>query len=134
MYNFHTRGVITMVVFLKSLGQVLFFVLISMLMNGLASLLHLKIPGSILGIALVFILLQIKVLKLEWIDLGAKWLLAEMLLFFIPPAAGMIKYQTLLLSNGPRILLVVVCSTVAVMICAGLLTQSIAKIKERGQS
>lgn len=73
-----------------------------MLMNGMTSLLHLKIPGSILGIALVFLLLQIKVLKLEWIDLGAKWLLSEMLLFFIPPAAGMIQYQTLLLWPYPR--------------------------------
>lgn len=119
---------------LKVLGQILFFVLISYLMNGLASLLHLKIPGSILGIALVFLLLQTKILKLEWVDLGAKWLLAEMLLFFIPPAAGMIQYQTLLLSNGFRILLVVACSTVTVMVCAGLLTERLAKLKERRRS
>lgn len=120
-----------MVTILKSLGQILFFVLVSCLMNRLTGWLHLKVPGSILGIGLVFVLLQMKILKLEWIELGAKWLLAEMLLFFIPPAAGMIQYKELLLSSGFRILLVVVCSTVTVMVCAGVLTESLAKLRRR---
>ncbi|UUZ95589.1 CidA/LrgA family protein [Paenibacillus sp. P25] len=76
-------------------------------------------------------LLQMKILKLEWIELGAKWSLAEMLLFFIPPAAGMIQYKEPLLSSGFRILLVVVCSTVTVMVCAGVLTESLAKLRRR---
>ncbi|MEK8129965.1 CidA/LrgA family holin-like protein [Paenibacillus filicis] len=120
--------------FLKSLAQVLFFIAVSSLMNALAQLLRLPVPGSILGLALVFLLLQFKLIKLEWIDLGAKWLLAEMLLFFIPPAAGMIEYKAILLASGMRILIVVACSTVLVMICSGLLTERFARKKERGQS
>jgi holin-like protein len=120
-----------MATFLKSVGQIIFFIVVSLLMNSLADWLHLKIPGSILGIFLVFILLKTKMIKLEWIDLGAKWLLAEMLLFFIPPAASMIQYKTLLLGSGLRILLVIICSTLAVMICAGLIAERIAKQRER---
>ncbi|SDD57929.1 holin-like protein [Paenibacillus sp. UNCCL117] len=123
-----------MLAFLKGVAQVLFFVLISSLMNGLAALLRLPLPGSILGLLLVFLLLQLKLIRLEWIDLGAKWLLAEMLLFFIPPAAGMLEYKSLLLVNGPRMLLVVVCSTVIVMSCTGLFSEHFAKIKERRPS
>ncbi|WP_019535488.1 CidA/LrgA family protein [Paenibacillus ginsengihumi] len=123
-----------MVNLIKSLGQVLFFILVSLLMNRLADWLHWKIPGSILGIGLVFALLQLKILKLEWIDLGAKWLLAEMLLFFIPPAAGMIQYKELLLDSGLRILLVIVCSTVVVMACSGLLTERLARVRKGERS
>ncbi|KEQ24033.1 CidA/LrgA family holin-like protein [Paenibacillus tyrfis] len=123
-----------MAAFVKTLGQVLFFVLVSWLLNGLATLLHLPIPGSILGIVLVFVLLQLKIIRIEWIDLGAKWLLAEMLLFFIPAAAGMIQYQSLLRDNGLPIMLVLVSSLVVVMLSAGLVAQAIVKRKERTPS
>ncbi|XOK61814.1 CidA/LrgA family holin-like protein [Paenibacillus elgii] len=120
-----------MAAFVKTLGQVLFFVLVSWLLNGLATLLHLPVPGSILGIILVFVLLQLKIIRIEWIDLGAKWLLAEMLLFFIPAAAGMIQYQSLLRDNGLPIMLVLVSSLIVVMLSAGLVAQAIVKRKER---
>ncbi len=123
-----------MAAFVKTLGQVLFFVLVSWLLNGLTALLHLPVPGSILGIVLVFVLLQLKIIRIEWIDLGAKWLLAEMLLFFIPAAAGMVQYQSLLLENGLPIMLVLVCSLVVVMLSAGLVAQAIVKRKERTPS
>ncbi|MBU7315754.1 MULTISPECIES: CidA/LrgA family holin-like protein [Paenibacillus] len=123
-----------MTAFVKTLGQVLFFVLVSWLLNGLAALLHLPVPGSILGIILVFVLLQLKIIRIEWIDLGAKWLLAEMLLFFIPAAAGMIQYQSLLRDNGLPIMLVLVSSLIVVMLSAGLVAQAIVKRKERTPS
>jgi holin-like protein len=117
--------------FLKSIAQVLFFIVISGSMNLLVQLFRLPIPGSLLGLGLVFLLLQLRLIKLEWIDLGAKWLLAEMLLFFIPPAAGMMEYKAVLLASGLRILLVVIFSTLIVMICAGLLTERFANRQER---
>jgi holin-like protein len=129
--HFQWRDQPAMMKFLKSIGQIMFFIVISLVMNELVDVLHWKIPGSILGILLVFILLQTKLIKLEWIDLGASWLLAEMLLFFIPPAVSMIQYEDLLLSSGLRILLVMLCSTIVVMIGAGLLAQKIAKQRER---
>ncbi|MCP3773123.1 CidA/LrgA family holin-like protein [Paenibacillus sp. MZ04-78.2] len=123
-----------MAAFVKTLGQVLFFVLVSRLLSGLAALLHLPVPGSILGIVLVFVLLQLKIIRIEWIDLGAKWLLAEMLLFFIPAAVGMVQYQALLRDYGLPIMLVLVCSLVVVMLSAGLMAQAIVKRKERTPS
>lgn len=115
---------------LKGTVQVLFFVVFSMLMNQLVKVLHLNIPGSILGIGVLFLLLQTKVIKLEWIDIGAKWLLAEMLLFFIPPAVGIIQYQDLIKSSGFRILFAVAASILIVMIAAGLTAERLAKRKE----
>lgn len=112
--------------------SILFFV--SIAMNAIAELLHLPIPGSILGIAVLFLLLKTKVVKLSWIEKGANWLLAELLLFFIPSAVGVMQYIPLLESEGLRILVVVVSSTVIVMVSSGLIASRIAKRKERHTS
>ncbi|EMI14348.1 holin-like protein [Bacillus stratosphericus LAMA 585] len=101
------------------------------LMNVLAAFLHLRIPGTILGILVIFLLLHFNIIKLKWIELGAVWLLGELLLFFIPSAVGVIDYGTLLSQSGTSIVLVVLLSTFVVMLSTGIMTQMIAKRKER---
>ncbi|MED1721207.1 CidA/LrgA family holin-like protein [Mesorhizobium sp. M00.F.Ca.ET.186.01.1.1] len=115
-------------------GQVAFFILMSVLMNLLVSALGWKIPGSILGMFVVFFLLQTKILRLEWIETGAAWLLAELLLFFIPPSVGIVSYQSLMLHEGLQIVLIIVIGTAFVMVCSGLIAQSISKRKGHTRS
>ncbi|WP_068784061.1 CidA/LrgA family protein [Paenibacillus phocaensis] len=110
--------------------QVAILFLASMALNKVAELLHLPIPGSILGIAVLFTLLKTGVVKLKWIERGANWLLAELLLFFIPSAVGVMQYIPLLESEGVRILIVVILSTVIVMVCSGFIASRIEKRKE----
>lgn len=115
----------------KGIVQVAALMIFSLGMNKLAGLLHLPVPGSILGIIVMFILLETGILKLKWIEIGASWLLAELLLFFIPAAVGVMKYFPMLQSDGVRILIVVICSTFIVMASSGLIASRIAKQKER---
>ncbi|MFS0653960.1 CidA/LrgA family holin-like protein [Bacillus sp. 179-C3.3 HS] len=100
-------------------------------MNALAAFLHLRIPGTILGILVIFLLLHFNIIKLKWIELGAVWLLGELLLFFIPSAVGVIDYGALLSQSGTSIVLVVLLSTFVVMLSTGVMTQMIATRKER---
>lgn len=113
-----------------SVLQVILLFFISMAMNQLAELLHLPVPGSILGIIVIFALLKTNIIKLTWIERGANLLLAELLLFFIPSAVGIMKYIPLLESEGVRILVVVVSSTFIVMLSSGLIASQITKRKE----
>ncbi|NPC94563.1 CidA/LrgA family holin-like protein [Bacillus sp. WMMC1349] len=117
--------------FLKGLGQVAVLFLFARLMNLIVEALHINIPGSILGIIVIFALLHFKVIKLEWVEIGALWLLAELLLFFVPSAVGIINYADLFAEFGTSILLVVAISTFVAMVSTGMLTQMIAKRKER---
>ncbi|MDA7025284.1 CidA/LrgA family holin-like protein [Bacillus sp. CLL-7-23] len=117
--------------FLKGLGQVAVLFLFARLMNLVVEALHINIPGSILGIIVIFALLHFKVIKLEWVEIGALWLLAELLLFFVPSAVGIINYADLFAEFGTSILLVVAISTFVAMVSTGMLTQMIAKRKER---
>lgn len=120
-----------MINMLKGTLQVAGFMLLSLGMDQLATWLNIGIPGSILGIVVVFILLETKVLRLEWIELGANWLLAELLLFFIPAAVGIMKYFPMLEAEGLQILAVVLFSTVIVMVSSGLTAGFISSRKER---
>lgn len=116
---------------MKGILQVALLMGFSELLNVLVRWLHLPVPGSIIGIALVFILLQTKVIKLEWVELGANWLLAELLLFFIPSAVGIMNYIPMLEHDGVRIVVIVILSTILVMVSSGLLAGTMAKRKER---
>jgi len=113
-----------------SVLQIILLFFISIAMNWLANRLHLPIPGSILGIIVIFALLKLNVIKLTWIERGANLLLAELLLFFIPSAVGIMKYFPLLESDGIRILAVVIFSTFIVMLSSGLIASRITKRRE----
>jgi holin-like protein len=99
-----------------------------MLGNELAQVLNLKIPGSIIGILLVIILLQAKIIRLEWIESGANILIAELMLFFIPSAVGVMQYKQVMAADGMRFELVIFLSTLTVMICTGFLSEMANKI------
>lgn len=111
--------------------QVAGLTVFSMLINTLTPLLHLPVPGSIIGMLILFLLLEAGAIRLSWVEVGASWLLAELLLFFIPSAVGVMKYTGLLEVNGLQVLAVVLVGTFAVMAGSGLLTGAIYKVKER---
>ena len=114
--------------------QVAGLTVFSLLVNALTSFLHIPLPGSIIGMILLFLLLESGVISLNWVEVGASWLLAELLLFFIPSAIGVMKYSRLLEADGLQVLAVVLVGTFTVMACSGLLTGAIYKVKERRSS
>ena len=81
----------------------------------LQKLLNLPVASGVLGFFLLLFLLEMKWLKLAHVERGANLLLAELLLFFIPPVVGVIQYQDLLITSGWKILLVILISTALVM-------------------
>lgn len=112
------------------IAQIALLMVFSLLMDLLARTLNLPVPGSILGMIVLFFLLQTGVVKLRWIEVGAAWLLGELLLFFIPSAVGIMNYMPMLEHDGLQILFIVLLSTFLVMACTGLVATRIAKRKE----
>ena len=58
----------------KVLSQLLIIYGITLLGNGIQQLFHIPLAGSIVGLILFFILLQFKIVKVEWIKEGANFL------------------------------------------------------------
>ncbi|MGL6056414.1 MAG: CidA/LrgA family protein, partial [Vibrio metschnikovii] len=83
--------------------------------DRLVDYLHLPIPANLTGMLLLLTLVFSKIVNVEWLRRGAAWLLAEMLLFFVPAVVAVVNYQPLVREQGGRIILVLVLSTVLVI-------------------
>ncbi|WP_068983302.1 MULTISPECIES: CidA/LrgA family protein [Lysinibacillus] len=95
--------------------------------EGIVSLLHVPLPGSIIGLLLLALSLIFKIIKVEYIQNGAGFLIGVLTLFFIPATVGVIDYPELLSTTGLLIILAVIASTLISIYITGLLTQMIEK-------
>ena len=75
---------------MKLYVQLMIIFIISLVGEGISSVLHLPVPGSIIGLVLLFLALQFKLLRLRHISMVGNFLLANMTILFLPPAVGMI--------------------------------------------
>ena len=96
----------------------------------LVEALNLVLPGSIMGLILLWLCLCFNIIKVEWIEAGAGFLLMYLTLFFIPTTIGVIDYPELLSGAGLYLMLAVVISTLFAIAVAGVSTKYLEK-KER---
>ncbi|MBT9431392.1 CidA/LrgA family protein [Candidatus Sodalis endolongispinus] len=92
--------------------QVALYVGLFLLAQQLVLRFHLPLPANIVGMFLLLALILLRILPLGWVRDGARWLLAEMLLFFVP---AVVNYSQLLRVEGWRIFLVIALSTALVL-------------------
>jgi holin-like protein len=100
---------------------------------ALKQMIPLPIPASMFGLFLLFLALYCKVIKLEWVEQGAKWLMAELLLFFIPSAVGIVNYRQIISMQGLEIVVLIVISTMIVMGMTALTAEKISTRKRSEQ-
>ncbi|OBV38722.1 CidA/LrgA family protein [Janthinobacterium psychrotolerans] len=65
-----------------------------------AASLHLPFSGGVVGLFLLVLLLATGVVKPAAVELGANWLLANMLLFFIPLVVSVVQFTDLIRAKG----------------------------------
>lgn len=116
---------------LKTLGQVLLLCGISWLGDAVSGALKLGVPGSIFGLLLLLLALQQRWIQLEWVELGANLLIAELLLFFIPSAIGVMQFQQLLEPIWINLFLSIGVSIAFVVCFVGAVTEWIVRRRER---
>ncbi len=102
-------------------AQVWLIVLVWLACDQVSHRLHLPIPGSLLAMALLLAMLLAGVVPAASLRRGAEWLLAEMLLFFIPAVMAVWEHLPLMRAQGGRILVVIVVGTMLVMGTTALL-------------
>ncbi|WP_407174740.1 CidA/LrgA family protein [Bradyrhizobium sp. STM 3562] len=87
----------------------------------IARICGLPVPGGIVGMALALAVLCARGLKVASMKRGADWLLAEMLLFFVPAVLALLDHREFMGLLGLKILAIILVSTTAVM-CVTALT------------
>ncbi|AXF76410.1 CidA/LrgA family protein [Erwinia tracheiphila] len=88
--------------------------------NGIASLLPVMIPGSIIGILLLFALLASQLLPVRWVQPGSRLLIRYMALLFVPISVGVMEHTDILRAQFGPIVVSVALSTFIVLITVGL--------------
>jgi holin-like protein len=115
---------------MKIVIQVIFLYMIYFLGVFLQNLFHLMIPGSIIGMIILFVLLQANFFQKEWVKDGSLFLVKYLSLLFIPATVGIMQYLLLFTSKGFITVIVVLISTVLVMISSSWICQQLSERKE----
>ncbi len=88
------------------------------------------IPGSIVGMIILFLLLQFKVIKEETIKDVADFLLSNMAIFFVPAGVSLINSFGLIKDNMMILILSGTIATIIIMLATGKTVEFMINKKE----
>ncbi|PSW73246.1 hypothetical protein C9J41_12150 [Photobacterium sp. GB-50] len=103
--------------YIRSFAIVMFCFLLG---QGIQHLTHLPIPGSIIGLFLLFFSLVTGICKTKWVDKTCNLLIKHMALLFVPVGVGLINYLGLIKHNATIIFASTLGSTLIVLLVIGL--------------
>jgi len=115
----------------RTLWQVAVLCAIWLVAEALRSHMGWRIPAGLIGFAALALGLFSRAVPGRWLAKGTRWLLSDMLLFFIPAMLVIINYGDLVRSQGLRIVLVIVLSTACVMVATALVVDAVYRLELR---
>ena len=119
---------------LKIAGQTFLLWVIYYLGTWIVNYFHIPLPGSVLGILILFVLLFIGVIKEQWLTAAVNPLLKHLSFFFIPIAVELMQWGDLFIKKGHLLFLPLVVSTLVALLATGgvveLLTKNSQQAKE----
>jgi len=108
---------------LRFIVQIALLWVIYQLGNWVAEKSHLPIPGNVLGMIILFLLLLMGIIRIEWIEEGADFLLKHLAFFFIPIAVGLMQWIGLFQLSGVQLLVSIILGTaVCIMVMNSVAT------------
>ncbi len=84
--------------------------------NGIAALLPMSIPGSIIGMLVLFLLLSTQLVPAQWVKPGCHLLIRYMALLFVPIGVGVMQYAELLRTQFEPVVISCTVSTLIVLV------------------
>lgn len=111
----------------------LFWILLFSLIGEFASLLLadlIIIPGSVIGMILLFLALHYNVLALSAVDEVGSWLTDNMAIFFVPAGVGLMTNFDILADFWMELLIIASVTTVIMIGFVGFIVQKINRLKE----
>ncbi|HGM7739782.1 TPA: CidA/LrgA family protein [Serratia marcescens] len=106
--------------------QVALYAALFLIADRLVQQFHLPLPANIVGMLMLLALILLRILPLSWVKAGSRWLLAEMLLFFVP---AVVNYAQLLMVEGWKIFLVIAISTMLTLGATGLVVDRVYRLE-----
>lgn len=105
-----------------------FFILLFYFLGELVSkLLHNFIPGSVIGMILLFLSLFLKIIKPDYVKSAATVITKNMAVFFVPAAVGLMAYAGIMSDSFMAIVFAIGISTVLTMIVVAIIQERFEK-------
>ena len=95
----------------------------------ISNLLNLPVPGSIIGMILLFVLLTSHIVKVEKVENLANFFLDHLAFFFIPASVGLMTSFASLKGSIFKIILLCILTTIIVIAVTGIMVQFICNRK-----
>ena len=108
---------------MKYIRQFLIILLISFLGELLKYIIPLSVPASIYGMVLMFLALELKILKVSDVKETSTFLIEIMPLMFVPAGVGLLDSWEALQPIWVQVVSITLISTVVVMGVSGTITQ-----------
>ncbi|HEY1844904.1 MAG TPA: CidA/LrgA family protein [Buttiauxella sp.] len=83
---------------------------------AIASLLPITIPGSIIGMLILFVLLSLQILPAKWVKPSCHLLIRYMALLFVPIGVGVMQYYSVLKAQFGPVVVSCFISTLVVLV------------------
>lgn len=93
--------------------------------NGIQSWLGISVPGSIIGMLILFAALVSGICKPDWAATGCQFFMRNMLILFIPISVGLMTHFDLLLNNAIPIIVSTAGGSLLVLVCLALFIDKI---------
>lgn len=119
----------TVMKIIRVIAQIILIYCITRVGNWIQQLFHIPIAGSIIGLVLFFLLLQLKIVRVNWIKDGANFLLATMVFFFVPSVVGVMDVIADLDLNFIVFFILLVIGTVLVALSSGIVAEKMTMRK-----
>ncbi|MGX9460386.1 CidA/LrgA family protein [Shewanella sp. A14] len=92
---------------------------------------HSIIPGSVIGLAMLLVLLSCKWVPEKIVNQGSAWLIGDLLLFFIPPVVAITKYKLILESYGAELIVCMLLASASVLVGTAFIVDRLFKFERK---
>jgi holin-like protein len=108
---------------MKFLRELFWIFLFSFVGEFIAFVSPIPVPGSVLGMLLLFGMLQMDWIKMEEVETAGNWLVNNMALFFVPAGIALITNFGMLQAIWWQVILIVLLSTAFMIVTVGWVVQ-----------
>ena len=112
---------------MKYVKQFFIIILISFLGELLKYLIPLPIPASIYGMLILFLSLELKIIKVSDVKETSSFLIEIMPIMFVPAGVGLLESWDALAPIWIQVVIITIVSTIIVMAVSGIVTQRILR-------
>ncbi|MDR0847289.1 MAG: CidA/LrgA family protein [Lactobacillales bacterium] len=113
---------------MKIYKEVLIILVFSFLGEIISKLSGLPVPGSVIGMVLLFAALMTKVVKVRQVENVGKFLLENLTILFVPAGIGLMLHFDVILRHWALIIIIIAVTTI---LAQGVIALTVQKIKRK---